>query len=388
MWFFRSPEIVYGDDALSYLAQVEGKRALIVTDETVAEMGFVEKVKTLLEEAGWETRVFSEVEPEPSIETVSKGAEIAGEFRPDWIVGLGGGSCLDAAKAIWVLYENPEMDPRGINPFEEIVTRRKARMIAIPTTSGTGAEATWAIVLSDEAEGRKLSLGSPANLPDIAIVDPQFVMEMPPRLTAATGMDALTHAVEGFTSIWHNDFSDGLCLQAAKMVFEYLPRAYRKGKDDPEARLKMHLAATIAGLGFINSMAALAHGTGHTLGAVLHIPHGRAVGLMLPYTIEFCANGGGTRYGEMARYLGMDFSDERDAAFKLAEAVRRLAREIEEPISIAELGVDEATFRSALPTLVNYTNMDACTTTSSRIPSDEEVERLFLYAYNGSRVDF
>ncbi|RLC77425.1 MAG: NAD-dependent alcohol dehydrogenase [Chloroflexi bacterium] len=388
MWFFRSPQIVYGDDAISYLTELKGRKALLVTDENLFRLGFADKVKELLEEAGMETRIFCEVEPEPSLETVQKGAKFALEFKPDWIVGLGGGSCLDAAKAIWVLYENPEMDPRGINPFEEFRLREKARLIAIPTTSGTGAETTWAVVLTDREEGRKLALGSPLNTPDIAIVDPELVMKLPPPLTASTGMDALCHAIEGFTSIWHNDFCDGLCLQAIKLVFEYLPRAYRYGEEDREARVKMHNAAAIAGLGFINSMAALAHGLGHSLGAVFHIPHGRAVGLALPYTIEYCANGGGTRYREIARFLDIPFEDEHDAAFKLAEKVRELARQVDEPVSIAEAGVNSEKFKAALGKLVENANMDACTATSVRIPSDEEMEKLFRYAYEGRRVDF
>jgi len=388
MWFFRSPQIVYGDDALSYLSQLKGKKALLVTDANILRLGFADMVKKHLEQAGMEVTIFSEVEPDPSLETVQKGAQIAAQFGPDWIVGLGGGSSIDAAKAVWILYENPGMDPRGINPFEEFTLREKARFIAIPTTSGTGAEATWAVVLTDREEERKLALGSPLNTPDIAIVDPALVMELPPALTASTGMDALTHAVEGYTSIWHNDFCDGLCLQAIKLVFEHLPRAYEKGRDDREARVKMHYAATIAGLGFINSMAALAHGMGHSLGAVFHTPHGRAVGLFLPYTIEFCALGGGTRYAEIARFLGMEFADEKDAAFKLAETIRELARRVKEPTSVSELGISKGEFEREVDRLVERANMDPCTSTSTRIPSDEEMKHLFLCAYRGQRVEF
>jgi len=388
MWFFRSPVIAYGDDALSYLAQLQGRKALIVTDKNILRLGFVEKVIQFLQEAGMETHTFTEVEPDPSLATVRKGARIALEFGPDWIIGIGGGSCIDAAKAIWILYENPDMDPRGISPFEEFDLRKKARMVAIPTTSGTGAEATWAVVLTDTEEERKLALGSPINTPDIAIVDPALVMELPAPLTASTGMDALCHAIEGFTSIWHNDFSDGLCLQAIKLIFEYLPRAYQRGKDDPEARIKMHSAASIAGLGFINSMAALAHGMGHALGAVFHTHHGRAVGLFLPYTIEYCAIGGNTRYGQIASFLGITYADEKDAAFKLAAKVRELARQLEEPTSVAEIGIGKDEFDRALDKLVENANMDPCTSTSTRIPSDEEMAKLFLYAYEGKEVDF
>ena len=280
------------------------------------------RVKQALQAAGFEVGVFDGVEPDPSIETARAGAAAMTEFEPDWIVGLGGGSSLDAAKAMWVLYERPDIDPEGINPIETLHLRRKARFVAIPTTSGTGSEATWAIVLTNTAERRKLGLGSREAMPDMAILDPAFVMSMPPRVTADTGLDALTHAIEGFTCQWHNDFSDGLCLKAAQLVFEYLPRAYQNG-NDLEARTKMHNAASIAGLGFGNAMASLAHGMGHALGGVFHVPHGRAVSLFLPYTIEFCARGerpGSTRYGELARFLGLPCTTEPEAA---AEPGRR-----------------------------------------------------------------
>ncbi len=181
---------------------------------------------------------------------------------------------MDAAKAMWILYERPDMDPEGINPIEILHLRRKARLIAIPTTSGTGSEATWAVVLTNLAERRKLGLGSREDLPDIAIVDPSFVLGMPPRLTADTGMDALTHAFEGCTCVYRSEFTDGMCLVASQLVFGFLRRAYRDGSD-LEARTKMHYAATIAGMGFGNSMASLAHGLGHSLGGVFHVPHGR-----------------------------------------------------------------------------------------------------------------
>ena len=288
MWFFNSPEIVFGEESLSYLEQLEGKRAFIVTDAVIARLGHVARVKEALQAAGFDVAVFDGVEPDPSIETARAGAAAMTEFQPDWIVGLGGGSSLDAAKAMWILYERPDIDPEGINPIEKLGLRRKARFLAIPTTSGTGSEATWAIVLTNVAERRKLGLGSREAMPDIAILDPSFVMSMPPRVTADTGMDALTHAIEGFTCQWHNDFSDGPCLKAAQLVFEYLPRAYTDG-NDLEARTKMHNAACIAGMGFGNSSASLAHGMGHALGGVFHVPHGRAVSLFLPYVIEFCA---------------------------------------------------------------------------------------------------
>jgi alcohol dehydrogenase class IV len=262
-------------------------------------------------------------------------------------------------------------------------------MIAIPTTSGTGAETTWPIVLSDTAEHIKLSVGHPENIPDIAIVDPIFVGSLPAQITADTGMDALTHAVEGYTSHWRNDFADGLCLKALQMVFDYLPRAWEKGASDPEAREKMHNAATIAGLGFGNSMAAMAHALGHSAGAILPVPHGRAVGLFLPYSIEFTVRGYlPTRYTDLARFLQLPATDEAEAAASLAAAIRNLARSIGQPTSLQEAGIPRAQFEASLPKLVSNSLNDSAMLVGLRYPEDEEAERVFRCAYEGWPVDF
>ncbi|MBN1889784.1 MAG: iron-containing alcohol dehydrogenase [Thermoflexales bacterium] len=389
MWFFKSPEIVFGEDALSYLDNLDGRRAFIVSDATISGLGYVARVRQVLEAAGFEVGVYDAVEPDPPLDVVRAGAEKLASFKPDWIVGLGGGSPMDAAKAMWVLYEHPEMDLEGISPVETIELRRKARFVAIPTTSGTGSEATWFIVLTQPAERRKLGLGCRQAVADIAIIDPSFVADMPPRLTADTGLDALTHAVEGFTCLWHNDFADGLCLKAAQLVFEYLPRAYRNGSD-MEARTEMHNAASIAGLGFGNSMASLAHGMGHALGAVFHVPHGRAVSLFLPYTIEFCARGedNNTRYAELARFLGLPCSSEQEAAGSLVTAIRRLQRELEQPLTLAGCDISRQELARELNLLAENAGNDNQAVTSPRSPDDSQMRRLFEYAYEGKEIDF
>jgi alcohol dehydrogenase class IV len=226
-------------------------------------------------------------------------------------------------------------------------------------------------------------------VPDIAIIDPSFVMDLPPRITAATGMDALTHAVEGYTCVYHNDFTDGLCLRAAQMVFEFLPRAYKDGHD-AEARLRMHNAASIAGLGFGNSMASLAHGMGHSLGAVFHIPHGRGVSLCLPYVIEFCARGDTscTRYGLLASGLGLPAKDEAQAAAALAAAIRDLQVRLDQPRSLRECGVSKEDLALELALLVSNTGNDSSTVTSTRGPEDAEVGKLFEYVFEGRSIDF
>jgi len=387
MWFFDSPKIVHGEGALSYLTRLQGQRAFIVTDPNLRKLGFADRVAQALAQAGLKVRIYDDVEPEPSLETVRRGAQAMQEWRPDWVVGLGGGSALDAAKAMWVLYERPDIAPNAINPVEPLGLRKKARMVAIPTTSGTGSEATWAIVLTDTQAQRKLALGSRECTPDIAIVDPAFVLDLPPRLTADTGVDALTHAVEGYTSKWRNDFSDGLCLQAVRLIFRYLPRAYTDGKDR-EAREHMHNAATIAGLGFINSLTGLAHGLGHPLGAVFKVPHGRAVGLLLPYTIEFTATAVGERYADLAAAAGLGTVSAEEAGYRLAEAVRDLLQQLEQPTTLQALDIDAQALETHLPKLVADAEKDPETVTSPRIPDDTEIERLYRYALEGRRVDF
>lgn len=386
MWYFVSPQIVFGMGALDVLEELEGQRALIVTDAMLVELGLVERVKTYLDRAGFEVHVFAEVEPDPTVHTVHKGAQAAQETKPDWIIGLGGGSPMDAAKAIWVLYERPDLQPAEINPFIRLGLRQKARLVTIPTTSGTGAEVTWAIVLTDPEEQRKMGLGNRENAADIAVVDPEMAAGMPPRLTADTGLDALTHAVEGYTCTWHTDVTDGLCAHAARLIFRYLPRAVADGSD-MEARERMHNAATCAGLGFGNSMASTAHAMGHALGAAFHLPHGRAVSIFLPYTIEFAARQAPERYTELASLLG-HFQEGDKGARALAAAIRDLCRQIGNPISVAEAGIERADYEARLEKLVEDAFNDTQMITAARAPSYEELQRLFLYAYEGQPVDF
>jgi alcohol dehydrogenase class IV len=389
VWFFRSPEIIFGEGALDHLAEIQGSKALIVTDENILALGLVATVQAKLSEAGIETAVFAEVEPNPCLQTVQRGAKMALDYKPDWIIGLGGGSCMDAAKSVWIQYERPDLAPDDVAPIGRLGLRQKAHLIAIPTTSGTGAEVTWPIVLTDTIEHCKVSVGHSENIPDLAIVDPAFVSRLPRQITADTGMDVLTHAVEGYTSQWHNDFADGLCLKAMQLVFDYLPRAYEYGGDDAEAREKMHNAATIAGLGFGNSMAAMAHAMGHSMGAILPVPHGRAVGLCLPYSIEFTVSGYlPTRYGELARFLGLPAADEAEGAASLVKAIRDLARRIGQPTSLRQAGISPQEFEEKLPKLVENAINDSAMTISPRFPEEEEVEKVYRYVYEGKSVDF
>lgn len=390
MWYFRSPEIVFGQNALDHLTQLTGRRAFIVTDATLVELGFAEKVQEKLKLAGIASEIFSEVEAEPALATIATGAAAMAAYQPDWVVGLGGGSAMDAAKAMWILYENPQINILAVNPFEPLNLRQKAKMVAISATSGTGAEVTWGIVLTDPADQRKVAVGSPVNIPDIAIVDPALARTMPARLTADTGMDALTHAIEGYTSTWHNDFSDGLCLKAVQLIFEYLPRAVANGADE-EAREKMHNAAAIAGLGFINSMCSLAHALGHSLGAVYNLPHGRTVGLFLPYTIQYNArcDNGQLRYHDIAACLGLPAATPQQGAESLVQAIRQLAAKIEQPLSIQQAGqITLVELENSMEKLVENAAGDTQIITSIRSPSTEDIHKLFLYAYQGQDIDW
>ncbi len=390
MWFFRAPTIVFGEDALLHIRELRGKKAFVVTDKTLHAQRLIAPVLIQLERAGMQIEVFDAVEPEPGLHTIETGADMMSVSEPDWIVAVGGGSVLDAAKAMWVLYENPELDLEQVNPLETIRLRERAHLIAVPTTAGTGSEATWAFVVTLEEGGvtRKFGSGHPSAMPDYAIVDPVMSASMPSELRAASGMDALTQAVEGYLSNWSNDFTDGLCLVATKLVFENLQRSI----DDPadrEAGERMANAASIAGLGYINSMVGLAHSMGHALGAALKLPHGRAVGMCLPYVMEYYARAnGGTRCADIVRFLGNSAPDDPGACHALADSVRTLARAIGQPLNLGDVDVDETSFADALPHLLDMAMSDTVIFTSPRQPDDEDLRKLFQCVFSGERVDF
>lgn len=388
---FISPKIVYGRDALSSLAdEVRGKgdKAAIICGKTVLKLGFVEKVANILKGASYEVLVFDEVEPEPSIQTIKKGARMLSKFQPQWIIGLGGGSSMDAGKAMWCLYERPDLTLEAITPKEKLGLRKKARYISIPTTSGTGADVTWAMVITDSERKRKVPFANREVVPDITILDATIPAVMPKKLTARTGLDALVHALEGYTSRWANDFSDGLCLQAIKVIFDWLPRAYSDGSD-LKAREKMHNAATIAGLGFGNSNTALAHSLGHAIGATFHLHHGEAVSIALPFTMQFNVKESAEKYADIARFVGIDAKSHEEATKKLILKVKNLAKSVGEPLSLKEAGITEEDLEKNIKRLVDLAASDPSVRTNSRRPiTNEEMEKLFRYMFEGKDVDF
>lgn len=388
MWYFVVPKVVFGQDALSHLAELKGKSAFIITDKNIVKLGFIGKVKEQLSQAGIQTTVFDEVEPDPSLETVGRGVALMNQYGPDLVVAVGGGSVMDAAKAMRVQYERPDIKPEEINPFiSDFGLGAKCKLVCVATTSGTGAEATFAIVLTDASDQRKLSLINREIVPDIAIVDPELARAMPPQITSDTGMDALTHAVEGFTCTWKNDFTDGLCIKAIQLVFQYLPRAVKDG-NDMEARERMHNAGCIGGIGFINALSSMAHAAGHSLGALFHTPHGRAVGLFLPYTIEFIGEAREELWAEIAYAIKLEIPKGKTAATVLAQAIRELAHSIDQPLSIRETGISLDGFRKAMGKLIDNLMADGSLIVSARIPNVAETERFFNYTYEGKSIDF
>lgn len=385
MWQFWSPKIVFGEESLEYLAEVSGNKAFIVTDEMMVKMGYVDRIENILKKSDKTSVVFDEVEPDPSYETVLKGKELLEQNDCDLIIGLGGGSPMDVAKAVRILYENPDVDIEDLSPMIEI-SFEKTKLILIPTTSGTGAEVTPAIVLTSKGEGRKVPTTHPDFGANLAIVDPSLVMNLPKSLIAHTGMDALTHTIDAYISGWKNDFSDGLAIKALNMIFKYLPRSY-SDSTDKEAKEKMHIAATIAGLAFGNSQAGLSHTLGHTIGAVFHMPHGKACGICLPYTIQYASKSVGELIIELARYTGIQKDDE-EAINEFVDKIFNLMDEIDIPRSLKDAGIKRGDYDANLDKLMENSLMDATIGTLPRIPTDEDFHKLWECVYEGRTVDF
>lgn len=389
---FNSPKISYGFGTIKELKFISGNKALIVTDEVLVKLGIVDKIKKHLEKAKTpiECKVFDKVEPDPKDTTCIEGAELAQEFNPDWIIGLGGGSAMDCAKIIWILYEHPEIKMEEIGPFKKIHLRNKAKFITIPTTSGTGAEITFAAVITNTQTQQKMSLASFELVPDIAIIDPNLVTSMPPKLTASTGLDALSHAIEGYVSNLKNDFADGNCLKAIQLIMEWLPKSYEGSKNiekqDKKPREKMHYASTIAGIGFGNAAAGIAHGIGHSFGAIFRIQHGFCVGILLPYVIEYCDKTSRKYFEEIVNFLQLQNGE--NPAEILANSVRKLMESIDVPLSFKDYGIIEEDFNNNFEALVEFSLTDLSTKTSPRQATEEDIRKLIECSYYGKPVDF
>jgi acetaldehyde dehydrogenase/alcohol dehydrogenase len=411
-WFKIPPKIYFEKGSVQYLEAMPGiTRAFIVTDPMMAKLGYVDKVTYYLGKrpGNMHYEVFSEVEPDPSVETIMRGVRAMNAFQPDVIIALGGGSAIDAAKGMWLFYEHPETSFDGLKlKFIDIRKRafhfpnlgKKAQLVAIPTTSGTGSEVTSFSVITDKQNGNiKYPLADYELTPDVAIIDPQFVATMPKSITADTGLDVLTHAVEAYVSVMASDYTNGLAMKAIELVFKYLPRSWDDAHDEV-AREKVHNASCIAGMAFSNAFLGINHSLAHKLGGEFHIPHGRANAVLLPYVIaynaqkptkfaifpkygEFMAD---YRYAQISRQLGFAGKDETQAeqVAALIEAVRGLMKRLNMPMSIRECGVDEEAFLKVLPSLAERAFEDQCTTANPRYPLITELMEIYKKAYYGA----
>ncbi|MFC4798266.1 bifunctional acetaldehyde-CoA/alcohol dehydrogenase [Neobacillus sp. GCM10023253] len=402
------PQIYYRKNSVQALEIIPDiKRAFIVTSPSSVKNGYVDKVLHFLTKRPdfVHYEVFSEVEPDPSIETVMAGAELMRHAKPNMIIALGGGSVLDAAKAMWLFYEDSEanfntLKLKTLNPRKRVVTypklREKAKLIAIPTTSGTGSEVTSFAVITDKKANIKYPLSDPELLPDVAIIDPQFSMTVPKENTADTGMDVLTHALEAFVSVVANDFTDGQIIKAIQLVFEYLPRAYRNGFDEL-AREKMHYASTIAGLAFNNAYLGINHSLAHAVGAEFNIAHGRANAIFLPLVIRYNAvkptkftpfagyeyYKADKRYAELAKMLGLPARTTEEGIESLVEAVISLARELDMPLSVEECGVSQPVYESKIAEMALHAFHDPDTNVNPKRPLTRELMEILRQAYKG-----
>jgi alcohol dehydrogenase class IV len=383
-------DIYYGKNSLEVLKTLKGKKAIVVVGGgSMKRFGFLDKIAACLKEAAMETRLFEGVEPDPSVETVMKGAAVMREFQPDWIVSVGGGSPIDAAKAMWIFYEYPEMTFEALlTPFSVPKLRQKAKFVAIPSTSGTATEVTAFSVITDYSKGIKYPLADFNLTPDIAIIDPLIAETMPPALTAYTGMDALTHAIEAYVSTAHSPFTDPLALKAIQMVLGHLVPSW---KGDMNAREQMHYAQCLAGMAFSNARLGITHSMAHKTGAAFstgHIPHGCANAIYLPFVIKYNAVNAASRYADIARFVGLPATSEAALVQALCDKIENMNKVLEIPPTLKEFGIQEAEFKSKLPSIAELAVGDACTRSNPRPITPKEMEKLFTCVFSGKLVDF
>lgn len=388
-------DLYHGKGSLEELKNLKGKKAiLVVGGGSMKRFGFLDRAVANLKEAGMEVELFENVEPDPSVETVMKGAEAMRKFEPDWIVAMGGGSPIDAAKAMWAFYEYPETTMEDlIIPFNFPQLRTKARFCAIPSTSGTATEVTAFSVITDYAKGVKYPLADFNITPDVAIVDPDLAETMPAKLTAHTGMDAMTHAIEAYVSTLNCDYTDPLALHAIKMVHNFLKKSF---DGDMAARDRMHNAQCLAGMAFSNALLGIVHSMAHKTGAAYsggHIVHGCANAMYLPRVIQYNAKNeiAAARYAEIAVFMGLKGESTAALVDALVAEIKKMNDSLEIPKSIKEYEggiIDEKEFMEKLPKVAELAISDACTGSNPRIPTQDEMEKLLKACYYGEDIDF
>ena len=410
MQWFKVPEKIYFEaGSIAYLEKMPNiERAFIVTDQGMVKLGYVDKILYHLRNRQHyvHSEIFSEVESDPSFDTIMKGVEAMKNFKPDVIIALGGGSPIDAAKGMWLFYEHPEADPEGLKlKFMDIRKRtykfpklgEKCQMVAIPTTSGTGSEVTSFAVITDKEKNKKYPLADYELTPDVAIVDPDLVMSLPKSITADTGMDVLTHALEAYVSNMASDYTDGLAEKAVELVFQYLEQAYDDGTNKL-AREKMHNASTIAGMAFTNAFLGVNHSMAHKIGAEFHLPHGRINAILLPYVVRYNATKptkfvsfpkyeyfiADKKYSEIAKKAGLKAKTVEEGISSLIEKIKEMNEHMNIPKSFKDAGIDEQEFLSKVDMLADRAFEDQCTTANPRLPLIEELKQILIDSYYGA----
>lgn len=385
-------DLYYGKGALESLKTLLGKKAVVVSGgSSMRKGGFLDKAEKYLNEADMEVKFFEGVEPDPSVETVMKGAAVMREFEPDWIISIGGGSPIDAAKAMWAFYEYPDISFEDlITPFSFPKLRTKARFCAIPSTSGTATEVTAFSVITDYSKGIKYPLADFEITPDVAIVDPALAESLPIKQVAYTGMDALAHSIEAYVSRLNSPFTDPLAIKAIEMIFDYLPQSYA---GDMNAREQMHYAQCLAGQAFSNALLGIVHSMAHKTGAAFsteHIPHGCANAIYLPYVIKYNAHEPEAmrRYADIARRVGLGGVSEKAQVNALIAKIEEFNRAMNIPKTIQEFGVKEEEFLEKLNDIAENAVGDACTGSNPRAITPAQMADLFKCTFYGTEVDF
>ncbi|SFI32781.1 Alcohol dehydrogenase, class IV [Tindallia magadiensis] len=375
-WFRVPADVVFGQGSLSYLAGLKGKKAVLVTGgQSMKKHGFLDQAQAYLEKAGMEVDIIDGVEPDPSIETVIKGGQRMAAFEPDWIIAIGGGSALDAAKIMWVYYEQPETKFQDLIEGKFPTLRQKARLVTIPSTSGTASEITAFSVITDRENHIKYPLVSYQMTPDIAILDADLPAKMPPHITANTGMDVMAHAVEAIASTNTSSYTDALATEAIRLVFQHLPTACKDGHN-MEARDAMHNASAIAGMAFTNSSLGIVHSMAHKIGGEFGVTHGLANAILMPYIVEF--NQSATdKYKSVEQLLGIE---------DLAQALKDLNQRIGIPLTfreVEEVSITEEAFQQVLDRMSQNALDDPCTLTNPRKPDVADIKAIYQKAFQG-----
>lgn len=385
-------DIYWGRGSLEFLKTLEGKKAILVLGGgSMKKFGFVDRVLDYLKEAKIETQLFENVEPDPSVETVMAGAEAMRKFEPDWIIAMGGGSPIDAAKAMWVFYEYPDTSfEEIIQPFSFPKLRKKAKFLAIPSTSGTATEVTAFSVITDNQKGTKYPLADFNITPDIAIVDPELAETMPKKLTSYTGMDALTHAIEAYVSTLNGPFTDPLAIQAIKMIIKYLIDSFN---GDKNAREQMHYAQCLAGMAFSNALLGITHSMAHKTGPAYstgHIPHGCANAIYLPYVIKYNAKEkvAEERYAQIAKAIKLEGDSDKALVDALCKKIKEFNEKMNIPKTLKEFGIIEEEFLDKLDKVSDLAVQDACTGSNPRKIHPSQMAQLLKATYYGTEVDF